>query len=243
MRATRTRQLLALLATLFAIVLLGAVPASAATVDCGDLRTQSAAQSYLDGPSGDPSLLDSDGDGKACEGNTPIGDGTWTVLGLAGVIAAVLVGNWVAARRQSPTAPVRPTFLAPVGERQRVLDAAPTGSLAELVRALRRMPYADRMPLLEQHAHAHGRAPQQVLDQLVAEVDELALQRWALTGYGPPSRVRTMFCSCVGTARNFRLDQSSDGRHRWTCASCGSPAEPRVDTRARHEPIEQQPQG
>ncbi len=244
MRATRTRQLLALLAVLFAIALLGAGPASAATVDCGDLRTQRAAQSYLEGPSGDTAVLDSDGDGRACEGNAATSGGRWTVLGLGGVIAAVLVGNWVVGRRRpTAAASVRPAFLSPVGEKQRLLQAAPTGSLIELARALRRVPYADRMPLLEKHALAHGLAPQQVLDSLVAEVDDLALQRWALTGYGPRSAVRMMFCPCVGAARNFRLDRSAEEAHTWTCASCGSPAVPRVDARTRHEPVEQQPQG
>ena len=235
MRATRTRQVLALLATLFALAMLGAGPASAATVDCGDLRTQRAAQSYLDGPSGDASRLDSDGDGRACEGNTPISNGTWTVLGLGAIIAAVLVGNWVVARRQStPVARDASELPGAAWEsRQQVLEAAPTGSLGELARALRRMPYGDRMPLLEEHARAHGLAPQDVLDSLVAEVDELALQRWALTGYGPPSHVRMLFCSCVGAARNFRINQTDDGTHTWTCASCGSPAAVRPGARAR----------
>jgi hypothetical protein len=244
MRATRTRQLLVLLASLFAIALLGTVPASAAPVDCADLRTQRAAQSYLQGPSGDASVLDVDGDGRACEGNTPTSDGRWTVLGLGAIIGAVLVASWVATRRRSTRpAAVPATFLAPAGEKERVLGAAPSGSLAELARALRRTPYGDRMPLLEEHARTHGLAPQDVLDSLVAVVDELALQRWALTGYGPPSRVRMLFCPCVGAARNFRLDRSADGSHAWTCASCGLPAVPRVGAGGRHKPIEQQPQG
>lgn len=101
MRATRSRQLLALLATLFAVALLGTVPASAATVDCGDLRTQRAAQSYLEGPSADAARLDADGDGRACEANTATSNGIWTVLGLGGLIVAVLVGDWVVAKLES----------------------------------------------------------------------------------------------------------------------------------------------
>lgn len=244
MRATRTRQLLALLATAFAIALLSAVPASAATVGCSDLRTQRAAQSYLEGPSADASRLDADGDGRACEGSVATSDGAWTVLGLGGLIVAVLVGNWVLAKRESARVGAAPeSSLAPAGERQQILEAARSGSLGELARALRRMPYGDRMPLLAEHARAHGAAPQDVLDALAAEVDDVALQRWALTGYGPPSHVRTMFCPCVGATRNFLINEAADGLHTWTCASCGLPAGERATRSARDEPVEQRPHG
>ncbi|MEO7350795.1 MAG: excalibur calcium-binding domain-containing protein, partial [Marmoricola sp.] len=202
MRTIRTRQLLAVLAALFAVVLLGAAPASAG-VDCADLRTQRAAQSYFEGPAGASSGLDADGDGQACEGNTPTSDGKWTLLGLGGVIAAVLLGNWMMAKRRTqprPAAGPDPVW-APVGATRRVLAAAPAGSLAELARALRRVPHGERMPLLEEHARSHGSSPQDVLDALVAQVTDLALQRWALAGYGPPSHVRMMFCPCAAAPR------------------------------------------
>ncbi|MCW2518774.1 MAG: hypothetical protein JWR46_1393, partial [Mycobacterium sp.] len=63
-RTLRPRQLLVVCITMFAIALLGAVPATA-DVDCADLGSRSAAQSYFEGRAADPDRLDADGDGQA----------------------------------------------------------------------------------------------------------------------------------------------------------------------------------
>lgn len=55
---------------LVASSLLGAAPATAADMDCGDFVTQAEAQGFfLAAGAGDPHLLDADGDGLACETN------------------------------------------------------------------------------------------------------------------------------------------------------------------------------
>ena len=96
------------------------------------------------------------------------------------------------------------------------------GTLSELARALRLVPYAQRMSMLEEHARAHEAAPQDVLDALAQHTSDLELQGWALAGYDPPWFVRPMYCDCVGGLRNYRLRTADDGTHFWACASCNS---------------------
>lgn len=216
MRTTPSRLLMVALASWFALGVLGASSASAA-VNCADLRTQRAAQSYFEGPSAGVARLDSDGDGRACETNTPISDGKWTLLGLGVLIAVVFAGHRVSEKR-------RLEALA-AGVRR----WASVGSIDTLVGSLRRVSSDQRMQLLEEFAHSHGAPPQDVLDALAVQDHDLALQRWALVGYGPPAHVRVMSCSCVGAARNFRLSVEDEVRS-WTCASCGSPHTVGVDT-------------
>ena len=64
----RTRRLIAALAA-SALVLASAGPASAKDKDCGDFKSQRAAQKFFKkhNPKQDPHGLDSDHDGKACE--------------------------------------------------------------------------------------------------------------------------------------------------------------------------------
>jgi endonuclease YncB( thermonuclease family) len=90
-----------------------AVPASAADLDCSDLGTQSAAQSYFlssGGPSSDPDRLDGDGDGIACESNScPCDYSTTTTptpplapaarLSFHAVVTAVVDGDTIRVRR------------------------------------------------------------------------------------------------------------------------------------------------
>lgn len=238
MRTTRTRQLLVLVAGFFAMALLAAAPA-AADVDCADLRTKAAAQAYFEGRAGDADRLDADADGHACEGNNPTTPGGWSLIGLGVLVVAALVTNQVVGRRPGAERPPRaePVLqpasvpagqrihgaVVPVGQKQRLVSAAPTGSLDDLERALRLIPHGERMPLLEEHAQAHGSTPQDVLDALVHESGDLRLQGWALAGYDPPSSVRLMACPCVDGMRNFKLHTSADGVRSWTCATCESP--------------------
>jgi hypothetical protein len=236
-RTTRTRQLLVLLAGFFGLALLGAAPASA-DVNCSDLTSRSAAQAYFDGHRGDADHLDADGDGRACENHAPATPGDQSLVGLGVLVAALLVGNQLLARRKArpdserepiekvgqrvsaPAGPRREGLLASTGHKQSLIELASTGSLDELTRALRLLRYGERMPLLEEYAKAHGSAPQDVLDALVQKSDDLKVQGWALAGYGPPAHVRLMFCTCVGGLRNFRLHTSPDGYRSWTCATC-----------------------
>jgi hypothetical protein len=109
---------------------------------------------------------------------------------------------------------------APHSQRREVFASAKTGSIGELARALRMVPYAERMGLLEAHAGAHGSKPQDVLSALAEHTSDLELQGWALAGYDPPWTVRVMRCSCVDGMRNFRLQTADDGSHYWACASC-----------------------
>lgn len=200
MRTPRTRQLLALCATVFAVVMIGAAPASA-DVDCADLRSQGAAQSYFEGRPGDLDGLDADSDGRACEANDPHSYGEWALPGLAALLLGALVVNGVFARRQTRVRldqplPLRPPvpaqrvaseagILAAPGRKQTLLEAAADGSLADLARALRVVPSDTRMSLVELYAVAHHAAPQEVLDALVVEVSDVGLRRWASAGYHP----------------------------------------------------------
>lgn len=208
MRTTRTRQLLALCVTVFAVVMIGATPV-AADVDCTDLKSRSAAQSYFEGRPGDLDGLDADGDGQACEANDPHSYGEWALPGLAALLLGALVVNGVFARRQArtrvdhslplqPPVPVQRSgersaqpsteqpatgILAAPGGKDALLEAAPDGSLDDLARALRLVPAGRRMSLVELYAVAHQATPQAVLDALVAEVSDVGLKRWASAGY------------------------------------------------------------
>jgi len=205
-RTPRIPQLLTLLAIVFAFVALGATPASA-DVDCADLTTGGAAQAYFDGRAADLDQLDADGDGRACESNDPHGYGQWSLPGLAALMLGALALSVVTARRKArtraelPVPAQRPTqgpiqrlaqqpsggILAPAGRKQAVLDAAPDGSLGDLARALRLVPPAKRMSLVELFAVAHHAEVQDVLDLLVSEVSDVGLQRWASIANDPSS--------------------------------------------------------
>jgi hypothetical protein len=237
MRTTRRWTSLALLAGWFAAVVLLASPA-AADVDCSDLGNRSAAQTYFDGHAGDPDGLDADRDGKACESSAPHAGGTWTLIVLGLLFAAGLARYTtldkdrtekdaeepVPAQAVSIAAPVLTLIssgaAAPAEHRQSVVKVALTGSVSELARALRMVPYGERMNLLEAHASERGSTPQDVLDALAASTTDLELQGWALAGYDPPWTVRVMRCSCVDGMRNFRLQTAPDGSHYWACATC-----------------------
>ena len=227
----------ALMAGSFGLVLFVAPPASA-DVDCADLTSRAAAQTYFDGRTGDPDRLDSDGDGRACEGNDGSSTSTWILVAFGMIMAGALVRYTPlrphrAARsrrrcRWSPSSwgprlfPSRRQRVldGPAGRRREVLASASTGSIGELARGLRMVQYAERMTLLERHAADQGRSPQQVLDDLAEHTSDLELQGWALAGYDPPWTVRVMRCSCVDGMRNFRLQAAPDGSHYWACASC-----------------------
>lgn len=241
MRTTRRWVLLALVAGWFGAAALTASPA-AADVDCADLKTQTTAQTYFDGRTSDADRLDADADGKACEGNDPSGPSPWILIGFGVLLAAGLVRYTTFARTGKPTHEQAAAALEPVlqpavvgsmlveqatgsevavpGQRREVFASAKTGSVGELARALRMVPYGERMPLLEEHATAHGSTPQAVLDTLAETTSDLELQGWALAGYDPPWTVRVMRCSCVDGMRNFRLQTADDGSHYWACASC-----------------------
>src|SRR4051812_30500951 len=90
MRTPRRWAALALVTAFFGAAVLLASPA-AADVDCADLKSQDAAQTYLDGRTGDPEGLDTDADGRACEQNEPGSPGTWTLVTLVGLMAAGLL--------------------------------------------------------------------------------------------------------------------------------------------------------
>ena len=238
MRRTRRWTALALLAGWFGAAVLLASPASA-DVSCSDLGNRTAAQTYFDGHPGDPDQLDADHDGRACESSAPHAGGTWTLVVLGILFAAGLaryttfVKDEKSEHVEEPvpdeTAEVRaPVVLqlissgvaAPGEHRQSVVKVALTGSVSELARALRMVPYGERMRLLEAHAAEHGSKPQDVLDSLAASTTDLELQGWALAGYDPPWTVRVMRCSCVDGMRNFRLQAADDGSHYWACATC-----------------------
>ena len=224
----------------FAATLLSAGPA-AADVNCADLPTQGVAQSYFDGRAGDPDRLDGDADGRACESNDPQQQGGWLLVLLAVLMAGGLVRYAVDSDVQSRKRPARaPVQLVPVQvstraehapddaspvptQKQVVVSQASTGSITELARALRLVPYAGRMKLLEEHARAHGSEPQDVLDTLADHTTDLELQGWALAGYDPPWFVRPMHCDCVDGLRNYRLQKNSDGTRFWACSSCHQP--------------------
>ncbi len=89
MRTTRRWLALALVAGWFGAAVLMASPASA-DVNCSDLGSQAAAQTYFDGRTGDLDHLDGDGDGQACEANAPHTGGTWTLILLGVLFAAGL---------------------------------------------------------------------------------------------------------------------------------------------------------
>ncbi len=64
------RRVAVLVLVLLGTALVGAPPAAAADMDCGDFATQAEAQAFFVGAGpGDPHLLDGDGDGVACESN------------------------------------------------------------------------------------------------------------------------------------------------------------------------------
>ncbi len=234
---------LAVLTGALAASVLIATPA-AADVNCADLKTQGTAQSYFDGRTGDADGLDADSDGKACEHNSPGSPGTWTLIGLTALMAAGLIRFSTDAGRQArrspapapagrPQEPVAAPQLSlvvnvkddgmpePVQKKSLVAQAS-AGSIGELARALRLVPYAQRMSVLEEHARVHGTPPQDVLDALAESTTDLELQGWALAGYDPPWFVRPMHCDCVGGLRNYRLRTAEDGSHFWACASCQS---------------------
>jgi hypothetical protein len=247
MRMMRRWASLALVAGAFGVVL-SASPASA-DVNCADLKTRSAAQSYFDGRSSDADGLDSDGDGRACEHNDAGVPGNWMLLGLGVLLVGGLLRFATDAHRQARRQRIPATVGHSVGQvpvlvpaqarsaAEPVIDAgvpAPTqkeavvaqaavGSVGELARALRMVPYAQRMALLEQHAAAHDSPAQEVLDALAEHTTDLELQGWALAGYDPPWFVRPMFCDCVGGLRNYRLETADDGSHFWACATCHTP--------------------
>ena len=229
---SRTRRLLSLLAGLYCLALLGLSPAQA-DVDCADLTTRSAAASYYAAHPADADRLDADGDGRACEHNVPTNHTDLSLLGLGALVGAALLGSWLVEKRRprlpargAPVAPAPPLAspFAAAGHKRELVSAAHAGSLGELAHALRRVPYAERLELLESHAATHGAAPQEVLDALAGDAGDLELQRWALVGYGPPSHVRSMHCSCVGGLRNFRLGLTSEGVRSWSCVTCHVPA-------------------
>jgi hypothetical protein len=239
MRTTRRWGTLALVAGWFGAAVLMASPA-AADVDCTDLGSRDTAQTYFDGHAGDPDGLDTDGDGKACEGNNPHTEGTWTLIVLGVLLAAGLARYTtfkkdpqvqraeapVPAEAVSVTAPVLVEQLvgaAPAQHRHSVVQIAVTGSVSELARALRLVQYSERMSVLEAHASAHGSTPRDVLDALAEGTTDLELQGWALAGYDPPWTVRVMRCSCVDGLRNFQLRTAEDGTHYWACATCKQP--------------------
>jgi hypothetical protein len=242
---TTTRRVaqLALVAGWVGAAVLSAAAPAAADVDCSDLKTRNAAQTYFDGRAGDPDRLDADADGKACEGNDPTSPGTWPLIALGVLLAGGLVRySTIEKGRKRQQAeevlPVEPVLepvalsapvilqqavdrtFTPPGQHREVLASAKTGSVGELARALRMVPYAERMHLLEEHASAHGSKPQDVLNALAGHTTDLELQGWALAGYDPPWTVRVMRCSCVDGMRNFRLQAAEDGTHYWACASC-----------------------
>lgn len=246
MRTTRGSATAALLAAAVGIVLLGAGPASA-DVDCVDLGSREAAQTYLEGRPGDLDGLDADGDGQACEGADDSGTGTWVLVGFAVLLAGGLlrysrferqpeaVEAAVATGSPLPLVPVRETVVrvprqatgdetVPESRPAEVVassgrDSA-TGSFSELARALRVVPYGKRMALLEEYAAARGAVPRDLLDELAGHTSDLELQGWALAGYDPPWTVRLRRCSCVDAMRNFRLQTAEGGTHYWACASC-----------------------
>jgi hypothetical protein len=244
-----TRRRLAVLALVAGCSCVGVLTAPAdADVNCADLKTRAAAQSYLEGRTSDADGLDSDADGQACEHNDPATRGNWMLIGLGVLFAGGLITFSTDARRQARRRTVAvsvdelpmlvpaqsrsaaelevdagaPTPTSAPTQKETVVAHASVGSLDELARALRLVPYAKRMSLLEEHARAHGSAPQDVLDELVEHTSDLELQGWALAGYDPPWVVRPMYCSCVGGLRNYRLQTADDGSHFWACATCHS---------------------
>lgn len=242
MATTRRWTSLAVAAGALGAAVLMATPA-AADVDCSDLGNRAAAQTYFDGHAGDPDRLDADRDGRACEGSAPHAGGTWTLIVLGLLFAAGLARYTTLDKDRAEehadvpvpeealpvAAPVVLQLVssgaaAPAEHRQSVVNLALTGSVSELARALRMVPYGERMNLLEAHANAHGSTPQDVLDALAASTTDLELQGWALAGYDPPWTVRVMRCAaCVDGMRNFRLQAAPDGSHYWACATCHTP--------------------
>jgi hypothetical protein len=239
MSITRRWALPALLAVAFGLTLLVTSPASA-DVDCADLTSRDAAQTYFDGRAGDPDGLDSDGDGRACEGAGGSGTSTWILVGFGVLLAGALVRHTRYERTTEEVEEPLPLERAVVGvlslpeqaavgvggaagRRREVLASASTGSVVELARGLRLVPYAERMALLERHAADQGRTPRELLDDLAEHTSDLELQGWALAGYDPPWTVRVMRCPCVDGMRNFRLQTAPDGSHYWACASCHTP--------------------
>jgi hypothetical protein len=236
MAITRRWALPALVAVSFGLALLFVSPA-AADVDCADLKSQDAAQTYFEGRTGDLDGLDADGDGQACEGNGGSGASTWMLIGLGALMAVALLRYTrfdQASERVEEPLPLEHTVASvtalpvqasggaegPAVRRREVFASASTGSIGELARGLRMVPYVERMPLLERHAADHGRPAQEVLDELAEHTSDLELQGWALAGYDPPWPVRLMRCSCVDGIRNFQLQTAPDGSHYWACASC-----------------------
>lgn len=112
MRPPRIRLLMTLCAIALGVVVIGAAPA-VADVDCSDLKSRGAAQSYLEGRPGDLDGLDADGDGQACEANDPRSYGEWTLPGLAVLLLGALVVNGVVAKRQARTRFDQPLPLQP----------------------------------------------------------------------------------------------------------------------------------
>jgi len=247
MGMTRRLAALALVVGSIGLAVLVAAPASA-DVNCADLKTRDAAQAYFDGRAADLDRLDADGDGRACEGNSRSRTSTWLLV----AFGALLAGGVLRFTRLEPSTSTEQTGtseeaeMPPAAEpatvgvpllieqaaagvvssathHRTVFASAPTGSLGELARALRMVPYAERMALLEAHASEHGSAPRDVLDHLAEHTSDLELQGWALAGYDPPWTVRLMRCSCVDGIRNFRLEAAPDGSHFWACASCHTP--------------------
>jgi hypothetical protein len=244
MRTTRRWTALALVAGwVGAAVLMMAAPASA-DVDCVDLGSQAAAQTYYDGHAGDPDGLDADHDGTACEASAPHTGGTWTLI-LLGVLFVGGLARYTTLDKDrdvqgaeasepldaSVPAPPRLVLVEQVAgggvssmlHREAVVNVALTGSVSELARALRMVQYSERMGLLEAHAAAHDTSPKDVLAALAESTSDLELQGWALSGYDPPWTVRVMRCSCVDGLRNFQLTTADDGSHFWACASCHQP--------------------
>ena len=237
MGTARTR-VLTLVAGSFGTFVVLAAPASA-DVDCADLDVPGAAQSYYEGRSGDPDVLDADSDGRACEANDPAGHDRWTLLGLAAVLVGGLIRFSTDETRQlrRRTGAHGPDLLltgAAVrvprqwdgedaslsGRRARLVTLGTTGTIEDLAGALRQVPYAERMDLLEQHAEHHGRAAQDVLDDLARDPQDLELQGWALAGYAPRATVRLLHCSCVGGLRNHFLHVDRVGERTWSCTGC-----------------------
>ena len=83
-------------------------------MNCSDLGSQAAAQTYFDGRTGDLDHLDGDRDGQACEGNAPHTGGTWTLI-LLGVLFAAGLARYTTFTKDAEAQSAE----APAGGRQR----------------------------------------------------------------------------------------------------------------------------
>ena len=243
MATTRRRALLVLMAGWCGAAVLAAPPV-AADVDCQDLKTRAAAQSYYEGRPGDPDQLDSDLDGRACEGNDPATHGNWALLALGVLMAGGLLRFAVdedrQLRRRTATAPLeepgrsrcRSRSSTRAGRRRGGHVPGPEERAGlRCVQRLARRAGARASPRAVRRTHVDAREPRSLAWHATsagAGCPRRTDRRPGAPGLGARGLRPSLDCASEVLLLRRRAAQPSaahapDGTHYWSCATCNRP--------------------